>query len=150
MDFRRILVAVDGSEASAAALLLAVQLARQGPATLTGLFVIDTGWADFIGNDWQSSSNARRGFLTHIRAEQEEQAETARRQFESATAGLAAARFEVATGDPVRVLLACLADPDTGLLIFGQRTFQVSGRPSLGSAARTLAHKGQGPLLLLP
>jgi nucleotide-binding universal stress UspA family protein len=150
MAFRRIIVAVDGADASAAALETAVWLARQGDATLTGLCVRDTGWDDFIGNDWQSSSNARRGFLAHIGAEQEALAEAARHQFASAAAGLAAARFEIATGDPVQVLLARLADAATDLVVFGRRTFQVSGRPSLKSAARTLAHRGQGALLLLP
>ena len=150
MDFRRILVAVDGSEASAAALGSAVRLARQGDATLTGLFVSDTGWADFIGNDWQSSSNARLGFLAHIGREQEEQAEAARRQFGAATAGLVGAHFEVAAGDPLRVLIARLEDPATDLLVFGRRTFQVSGRPSLKAAARILARRYEGALLLLP
>ncbi|WP_295448183.1 universal stress protein [uncultured Thiodictyon sp.] len=150
MCFGHILVAVDGSQACAAALGHARWLARQGDSTLTGIFVIDTGWADFIGNDWQSSSNARQGFLDHIGREQDAQAQAARGQFTAAAAGLGDARFELAVGDPVRVLLARLNDPQTDLFIFGRRTFQVSGRPSLKSAARTLARHATRPLLLLP
>ncbi|WP_295392290.1 universal stress protein [uncultured Thiodictyon sp.] len=150
MHFGHILVALDGSPACAAALGHACWLARQGDSTLTGLFVIDTGWADFIGNDWQSSSNARQGFLDHIGREQDAQAQAARSQFAEAAAGLGDARFELAAGDPVRVLLARLNDPGTDLCIFARRTFQVSGRPSLKSAARALARHATRPLLLLP
>ncbi len=150
MSFRRILVAVDGSEACAPALEQAVWLARQGESSLTGLFAIDSGWADFIGNDWQSSGGARRGFLDHMGREQEGQAQAARSQFEQAAAGLPGAVFRVLTGDPVTVLLNALDRPETGLLVFGRRTFQVSGRPSLKGAAATLAKHCQGALLLLP
>lgn len=150
MTFRRILVAVDGSEASSEALAQAVWLARQSRSTLTGLFVIDTGWADFIGSDWQSSRNARQGFLDHVGREQHDQAEAARRQFEAATRGLDDAQFSILAGDPVAVLLERLNHPDTALLVFGRRTFQVSSRPSLKTAARGLAREGRRPLLLLP
>lgn len=150
MSFRRILVAVDGSPASAPAVERAVWLARQGGAALTGLFVLDSGWADFIGNDWQSSSGARQGFLDHVGREQLEQAQAARLQFELAAEGLPAAGFLVVAGDPVTVLLEHLDRPETDLLIFGRRTFQVCGRPSLKTAAATLAKRGRGQLLILP
>ena len=150
MSFRRILVAVDGSPASAQALEQGVWLARQGDASLTGLFVLDSGWADFIGNDWQSSRGARQGFLDHVGREQQEHVQAARLQFELAAASLPAADLLVLAGDPVTVLLDHLNRPETDLLIFGRRTFQVCGRPSLKTAATTLAKRGRGPLLLLP
>jgi nucleotide-binding universal stress UspA family protein len=150
VSVRHILVAVDGAEASREALEQAVWLTRQGSAALTGLFVIDTGWADFIGNDWQSSACARRGFLDYVDQEQQAQAEAARAQFEAATHGLADVRWSVFAGHPVAVLLDRLNQPSTDLLIFGRRTFQVSGRPSLKRAAYTLARQGHGSLLLLP
>jgi nucleotide-binding universal stress UspA family protein len=150
MSFRRILVAVDGSPASAPALEHAVWLARQGDAALTGLFVLDTGWADFIDNDWQSSRGARQGFLDHVGREQREQAQAARLQFEPAAVGLPGAGFLLLAGDLVTVLLDRLNHPETDLLIFGRRTFQVCGRPRLEAAAATLAKRGKGPLLRLP
>lgn len=146
----RILVAVDGSPACAAALGHAVWLARQGDGALTGLFVLDADWADFIGSDWQSSSGARQGFLDYVGHEQEGQAQAARAQFETAAAGLRGARFLVLAGDPASVLLERLASPDTDLLIFARRTFQVSGRPSLKTLAARLAKRGTGALLLMP
>jgi nucleotide-binding universal stress UspA family protein len=155
VSFRRITVAVDGSPATDEALAQALWLARQGASTLTGLFVLDAGWADFIGNDWQSSRNARQGFLDHVGQEQLAQAEAARRQFGAATAGpdatgITEARFLLLAGDPTAILLERLNDPATDLFIFGRRTFQVSGRPSLKTAAATLAKRGTRPLLLLP
>ena len=150
MRLRHILVAVDGSAASAPALEHALWLARQGDASLTGLFVLDSGWPDFIGNDWQSSRGARQGFLDQVAREQQAQAQAARAQFELAAGALPGARFLVLAGDPTGVLLERLQDPETDLLIFGRRTFQVSGRPSLKAAAATLAKRGKGALMLLP
>jgi nucleotide-binding universal stress UspA family protein len=150
MSLGQILVAVDGTSASAPALDLAVRMARSEDSFLTGLFVLDSGWPDFIGNDWQSSRGARQGFLDHVEREQQAQAEAAREQFERAAAEVPDARFLVLAGDPSQVLLERMNSPDTDLLVFGRRTFQASGRPSLKRAAVTLAKRGTSALLLLP
>jgi nucleotide-binding universal stress UspA family protein len=148
--YGNIVVAVDGSEASQDALNHAVNLARQSNTTLTGIFIIDSQWADFIDNDWQSAKGARQGFLDYIRKEQEEQAEAARAQFEQATRGMKQASFSVYAGDPTEVLVEQASSGDTGILVAGRRVFQVSGRPSLKSLAATLTKKASRPLLLFP
>ena len=150
MAFGNIVVAVDGSEASQEALNHAVDLARQSNSALTGLFVLDSGWPDFIGNDWQSSRNSRQGFLDYIHAEQKQQADAAAEQFAGATQSAANCKFLVLAGDPVAVLLEQTKDQNTDLLILGQRTFQVSGRPSLKSLARKVATNPRIPVMLFP
>lgn len=150
MNFSNIVVAIDGSEASQDALNHAVNLARQSNTSLTGFFIIDSQWADFIGSDWQSAKGARQGFLDYIRKEQEEQAEAARTQFEQATQGMERASFSVHAGDPTEVLVAQASSENTGILVAGRRVFQVSGRPSLKSLAATLVKKASRPLLLFP
>ncbi len=150
MNYGNIVVAVDGSEASQSALDHAVNLARQSNMTLTGIFIIDTQWADFIDNDWQSAKGARQGFLDYIRKEQEEQAEAARAQFAHATQGMGQISFSVHAGDPTEVLVEQASSENTGILVAGRRVFQVSGRPSLKSLAATLAKKASRPLLLFP
>jgi nucleotide-binding universal stress UspA family protein len=150
MNCGNIVVAVDGSEASQGALNHAVELARQRNTPLTGFFIIDTQWADFIGNDWQSSKGSRQGFLDYIRKEQQDQAEAARSQFEQATHGMAQASFSVHAGDPTEVLVEQASSEDTGILVAGRRVFQVSGRPSLKALAATLAKKASRPLILFP
>jgi nucleotide-binding universal stress UspA family protein len=150
MVFSNIVVAVDGSEASQEAVNHAVDIARQNKAVLTGIFILDSQWPDFIGNDWQSSKGARQGFLDHIRVEQEEQAEAARAQFENATSGLDRANFSVLAGDPTDKLVEQANSTNTDLLITSRRVFQVSGRPSLKSLGITLARKTLRPILLLP
>jgi nucleotide-binding universal stress UspA family protein len=147
--YRHIVVAVDGSAATAESLERAVLLARQSAAALTGVFVLDGNWADFIGNDWQSSKGARQGFLDYIRKEQEEQADAARSQFEAAVAGLERSEFSLLAGDPTEELLRLANVSSTDLLIVSRQVFQVSGRPSLKSLAKTLAQKATRPLLLL-
>lgn len=150
MKFNNIVVAVDGSEASQDALNYAVELARQSKSALTGFFIIDGGWPDYIGNDWQSTKSARQEFLDYIRKEQEQQAEAARQQFASAADGIEASSFSVLGGDPIEVLITQANAADTGMLVVGQRIFQVSGRPSLRSLGKRLAAKSTRPLTLFP
>ncbi len=148
MGFGSIVVAVDGAEASKDALDHAVFLARNQDARLLGIFVVDSKWPDFIGNDWQSAKGARQGFLDYIRREQEEQAELARSQFSLAAQGMEGAVFSVHAGDPASVLVAQSAS--AGILIASKRVFQVSGRPSLRSLAARLSKRASCPLMLFP
>jgi len=150
MNCGNIVVAVDGSEASQGALDHAVNLARHSNTALTGIFVIDSQWADFIDNDWQSAKGARQGFLDYIREEQEQQAAAARAQFEQATEGMEQVFFSVHAGDPTEVLVEHASSANTGILVAGRRVFQVSGRPSLKALAATLAKKASRPILLFP
>jgi nucleotide-binding universal stress UspA family protein len=147
---KRITVAVDGSPASELPLGHAIEQARQNNAVLTGIFVIDGQWADFIGNDWQSSKGARQGFLDYILQEQESQAQLAQDQFRQAAADWPQASFEVLAGDPIGKLLELANIDSTDLLITSRRVFQVSGRPSLKTLGSQLAKRASCPLLLLP
>lgn len=150
MDYRHIVVAVDGSEVSQEALNQAVEIACQSNAALTGVFVVDAGWPDYIGNDWQSARGARQGFLDHVRAEQEAQAQRAREQFVRTCGTLQSASFELRVGDPVQVLIELANHPTTGLFVLSRRVFQVCGRPSLKSLGKRLADKARRPVLMLP
>jgi len=147
---RHIVVAVDGSDASTAAIREAVDIARQRHMALTGVFVIDGNWPDYIGNDWQSAKGARQGFLDYIREEQESQALAAQQQFTEATTDLHDATFDVRAGDPTTVLSDIARGADTEMLIASKRVFQVSGRPSLKALAKTLTRRATQPLLLMP
>jgi nucleotide-binding universal stress UspA family protein len=149
-EFKNIVVAVDGSDASQEALNYAVNLTRQSNAALTGLFIIDGGWSDYIGNDWQSPQNVRQQFLDYIHKEQEQQAEAARRQFVSAVDGIKTCNFTVLGGEPIETLIKIANAADTDLFITSQRIFQVSGRPSLRALSKKLAAKSTRPLMLFP
>lgn len=146
----RISVAVDGSPVSEPSLVHAIHLARQNHAVLTGIFIIDGEWPDFIGNDWQSSKGSRQGFLDYIRKEQEAQAQLAQTQFHGAVGDWPQATFEMLVGDPIRELVQWAKPDNTDLLITSRRVFQVSGRPSLKTLAGELAQKASCPLMLLP
>ena len=150
MQFTNVVVAVDGSEASQEALNHAVELARQSKCTLTGFFIVDGGWPDFIGNDWQSSKGARQEFLDYIFKEQKSQAEAARKQFEIAAEGIYERKFSVLAGDPIELLITQANAADTSILVVSQRIFQVSGRPSLRSLGKRLASKATRPVTLFP
>lgn len=150
VENKNIVVAVDGSEASQEALNYAVELARQRNCALTGLFIIDGGWPDYIGNDWQSTKDSRQEFLDYIFKEQESQAEAARRQFEIAAENIGERRFSILAGDPTEMLITQANAADTGMLVVGQRIFQVSGRPSLRSLSTRLVAKASRPLTLFP
>lgn len=147
---QQIVVAVDGSDASSAAIEQAINLARQRNTALAGVFVIDGHWPDYIGNDWQSAKGARQGFLDYIREEQEAQANAAQAQFTQAVGNLPNAKFSVLAGDPTDVLAELAKQPETDMLIASKRVFQVSGRPSLKGLAGTLAKRATQPVLLVP
>jgi nucleotide-binding universal stress UspA family protein len=142
-----IAVAVDGSEASAAALAHALRLA--GEADLLGVFVLDAGWADYIGNDWQSSRNARQDFLDYVRGHLERQAEEARRQFAAAVGSRPGAHFRVLAGDPLEELCRFMAGGEAATLVAGREVFQVCGRPSCKSLTRDLAKRIGGAVVVV-
>jgi nucleotide-binding universal stress UspA family protein len=144
-----IAVAVDGSPASEAALGYALGVARERRRPLHGVFVLDTGWADFIGNDWQSAAGARQGFLDYVRRELEAQAEAARRQFSAATAGIADADFEIVPGDPLDTLVDLMAGGTADMLVAGRDVFRVCGRPSVKLLAKELPRRVRQPVVIV-
>ncbi len=145
---KRIAVAVDGTPASEAALQRAIEIARERRAPLAGMFVIDSGWTDFIGNDWQSARNARQGFLDYVRQEQERYAAAAARQFDAATRGLPDAQFSVLAGDPAQTLILEMRRSDAEVLVIGAHAFRDCGRPSAKLLARTLTKRVRQPVIV--
>ena len=143
MSRGRIAVAVDGSEASRGALDYALGLARTEGRPVAGVFVLDTGWADYIGNDWQSAAGARQGFLDYIRGQLEAQAELARAQFDEATIGYDKAEFRIIPGEPLETLCELIEHGDADLLVAGRDVFQVCGRPSVKRLSRDLPRRIQ-------
>lgn len=144
-----IAVAVDGSAASAAALAFAIDLAKRERKPLSGVFVIDSGWADFIGNDWQSSRNARQGFLDYVLDELQKQAELARQQFAAATSALPAASFISLTGVPAEALCELMRRDEFSALVLGRSVFQCCGRPSVKRLAKDLGKEVCQPLYVV-
>lgn len=76
----KILLALDSSTK---AVEEAVRIARERNASLTGMFVLDATWNEYIGHDWLSGSNARAGFLDYVKGEEQLEAERALREFEA-------------------------------------------------------------------
>lgn len=145
----RIAVTVDGTSASSAVLQRAVATARESGASLVGVFVIDAGWADFIGNDWQSSRNARQGFLDYVREEQHRYADAARAQFDAATGDLPDARFLLLAGEPAEEVVHLMANGGADMLFTASDVFKACGRPSVKSLARTLRRRVRQPVHLV-
>jgi len=81
----KILVAMDSSRK---AVEEAVKLASEKNAYLTGIFILDSSWKEYIGHDWLSGSNARAGFLDYIEGEEVLESEREVQEFESLTAGI--------------------------------------------------------------
>ena len=144
-----IAIAVDGTKASTAALAFAVDMARTRRAQLNGIFVLDTGWADFIGNDWQSSRNARQGFLDYVRHELEQQMELARQQFEAATADWPNSSFRMLPGDPAEALANLMQGGETDAMVLGSAVYQTCGRPSVKGLANFLKKNVRQPVYVV-
>lgn len=142
-------VAVDGTDESCAALKFAVELVRREGASLTGVFVMDAGWADFIGNDWQSSRNARQGFLDYVLQDQRHHADAARVQFGAASRDLPNASFSLLVGEPANALVHLMKSGTADVLVAGKKVFQACGRPSAKALVKILTRKVRQPLYLL-
>jgi len=145
----RIAVTVDGTPACADALRRAVAVARSENAGLIGVFLLDAGWADFIGNDWQSSRNARQGFLDYVMHEQQRYAEAARVQFTTAALGLPDTRFAVLAGDPADELVRMMTAGTADLLFAGEKVFRECGRPSSRTLMRKVVAKVRQPVYVV-
>lgn len=144
-----IVVAVDGTEASTGALVHARTIAHESGRTLTGVFVIDAGWADFIGNDWQSSRNARQGFLDYVRDDQQRQSEKARMQFTAAFGEASGTRFRIVAGEPVQALAEFVERERAEALVLGRNAFRECGRPSAKRLGTLLARRLHQPVHLV-
>lgn len=144
-----IAVAVDGTKASEAALAFAIDKAKKDGARLAGVFLLDAGWPDFIGNDWQSSRNARQGFLDYVRAELVKQQELARRQFDAVAPSVSESNFSTLEGDPAESLAAFMRRGEADMLVIGGEAFVSCGRPSAKRLAATLEREVRQPVVVL-
>ncbi|HJN04971.1 MAG TPA: universal stress protein [Alphaproteobacteria bacterium] len=149
--FRRILVALDDSEESRAAVETASTLARRLEAELIGLFVEDIRFLELAEHPVvRHFSLTKRRPLTPDTRDMERglkaQAEAARR-----TLVAAAERqhvrwsFSVARG---RVAVEVLSmAPEADLIVLGKTSLSGAGRARLGSTARALAVSDHGTVL---
>lgn len=144
-----IVVTVDGSPASAAALSHAAICARDQGRPLTGIFVLDPGWTGCGCDSTHASGQMQRGFLDYACSELEAQAEAAREQFTAATEDLVDATFEVVPGDPARILCELMARGQAGMLVAGREVFQVCGRPSVKRLMDELQQCVRQPLVIV-
>jgi len=147
-----IVVAVDGSPASEAALRQATARARAEERPLIGIFVLDTGWADYVGNARAQTEGARRDFLDYATSELEMQIEAARAQFAAATQDfMGDIAFEVVPGDPLDALCEIMAcsNRSFSMLVAGREVFQVCGRPGVNRLVHQLQQCVRQPLVIV-
>lgn len=154
LAIRQVLVALDASSHSLAALRLAIELAAQANAELLGLFVEDTRLLHLA-----KSPHARRvlypsakqqplngaGMEEMLRA----QAEQARQALLS-LAGHAQVRwsFRVVRGEVTTEVLAAASDAD--VLVLGRTGWSLAQQLRLGSTALAATRKAPRALLLVP
>jgi nucleotide-binding universal stress UspA family protein len=148
---RRILVALDASPGSLAALSAAVELARQAEAELEGVFVEDTSLLSMAGAPLAREIGYHSGEETALDPARMErklrmQSQLARKALEDA-AGPAQVRWSFRTlrGDVVAELMAAAAGAD--LLAIGKLGWSVGSQFRIGSTALELA-ESRIPLLL--
>lgn len=97
----KILLALDSSQKTAQE---AVRVAGERKACLTALFVLDGTWAEYIGHDWLSGSNARAGFLDYIEENEQALAKRTIEEFRQ-TAGAMPVEIKTAAGRVPEVIL---------------------------------------------
>lgn len=154
LRIRRILVALDASAASLAALEGAATLAARMDAELLGLFVEDVNLLRLAGLPFASEIDIASGSVRSLAPREMEQrlrAQATRAQ--DLLAQVAARRqlrwtFRVARGQVVMELLS--AEIEADLIALGTVSTQVIRRARVGSTAQAVMDRTARPLLILP
>ena len=151
---RRILVAVDASRHSIAALEAAVDLASRFQAELLGLYVEDINLLrlaelPFAREVGQFSAVVRRLEVAEVERQIRVQTVRVRRIFESTT-GRAQVQwsFRVARGSVPQEVVTAASDAD--LLVLGRAGWSLLRRGRLGTTARAIVARSPSMALLLP
>ncbi len=151
---RRILVALDASAYSLAALKAAVTLAAELEAEVVGLFVEDVNLLNMAGLPFTREiqlTSARDSHLTPQRMALSLRLRAARAQAAFQTAVAQAAlqgSFSVIRGEVAQALLEAAAEAD--LLILGRVSQPLSRQRRLGSTAHTAAIHAPHSVMLMP
>jgi nucleotide-binding universal stress UspA family protein len=130
-----ILVAVDGSANSAAAVEWAAQLAYVAGATVVAVHA--------------------RGLLESVRAGEEDPREAVQQDFENEwcaplDARAIRTRRVLRDGDPVSVILAVAEEADADLIVLGSRGVGVYPEQLLGSTSTQVAQRATRPVTIIP
>lgn len=152
VTIRRILVAIDSSPPSLAALEVAVRLAAEMNAELEGLFVEDVNQLNFAGLPFTRvvdsiSATARPVAAIDIERGMKAQAERARHALAAAAGSRVSWSFRVVRGSVETEVLGAARKAD--LVSLGFTGDRLPGGIRAGSLARRAAFEGPGPVLLL-
>ncbi len=152
LGIRRILVALDASPHSLAALEAAVELAAMLHAELQGLFVEDInllrlGELSLAREIYAHSATASPIDSRHVERQLRTQAERARQALaERADRAQVRWTFRVARGAVVSEVLAAAAEAD--LVTLGKVGWSVIGRRRLGATAQAIVSNASAPALI--
>lgn len=151
---RRILVAVDASHHSIAALEAAVELATRFQAELLGLYVEDINLLrlaqlPFAREVGAFSAAVRRLDVTEVERQIRVQTVRARRIFESRTGRTEVQwSFRVTRGSVTQEVVTAASDAD--LLVVGRAGWSLLRKGRLGTTARAIVARSPSMALLLP
>jgi nucleotide-binding universal stress UspA family protein len=152
-SIQRILVALDASPASFAALQAAAELAADFGAELVGLFVEDVNLLriaeiSFTQEVGFFSATSRRLEIRHVQRQFRSQASRAKRALRQVAEKVGVNwSFQVVRGVIAAELLTAASEAD--LVILGRMGWSATGRKRLGSTARAMLSQGTQLTLLL-
>lgn len=153
VHFRRIVVALDGSGHSEAALEAAARLAAVFDAELLGMYVEDAAALqvaefDFTFEASRFSTSLSEISVSSLRREFRVQEQRARRAFEwAARHHRVRSRFDLVSGSVADELVRAADAAD--LITVGQSGSLSSSRHKIGTTARTVVARASGPVLVL-
>lgn len=153
IGFRRIVVALDGSGHSEAALEAAARLASVFDAELAGIYVEDATALRAAEFEFAYEASRYRSVLTEMsagsmRTQFRVQEQRARRAFEwAARQHRVRSRFDVVRGQVADELVK--ASDEADLITVGQSGSLSSSRHKIGTTARMVVARASGPVLVL-
>ncbi len=152
MRIQRVVIAIDASPTSLAALEATADLAARWDAEILGIFVEDTNLLKmaslpFAGEVGSHSGSFRAINTNDIKRQINTQADRARQAFDATARRLGVrSSFKVARGAVQEELLAALRDAD--LLVLGKGGRSSAAHLGLGSTARAIAMAARGSVLV--
>jgi nucleotide-binding universal stress UspA family protein len=114
----RILLVTDGSRSSQLAGGHAIKLALLWKTSLTGLFILDKGWRDLLGDEWIVNSGTRNSFYQWFEGGIKDHAEKVLREFRLQAERLGVpAETQIKAGHAEKIIAAAVETAPTALLV---------------------------------
>lgn len=149
---KQIVLFTDGSEASAKATGLAVELADFHKTNINAFFIIDSGWGSLLGDEWINTSETRMRFFNWFEGELKTfAAESLKKVIEKAQEKGVPAQTQILIGHTEKLIIETSKENHTSYLVLPNPNATSPGAAGgLKYSISSLAKRISCPILIGP